>query len=52
MSTSADTTFSLTMGQSVPDPEIDHMTDFNPEEIAPGKVLQRPVPRGLKMNKK
>jgi hypothetical protein len=52
MSTSADTTFSLMMGQSVPDPEIDHMTDFNPEEIAPGKVLQRPVPRGLKMSKK
>lgn len=52
MSTSADTTFSLTMGQTLPDPEIEQMTDFNPEEIAPGKVLQRPLPRAIKMNKK
>lgn len=53
MSTSADTTFSITMGSTVPDPQEDGMDGFNIDDLATRKLAgPRKLPRWLKLNKK
>jgi len=53
MSTSADTTFSISMGRSVPDPQEDGMDSFNIDDLKTSKLPgPRKLPRWLKLNKK
>jgi hypothetical protein len=53
MSTSADTTFSLSLSNSVPEPEEDGLGDFNIDSINTSKLSgPRRLPRWFKLNKK
>jgi hypothetical protein len=53
MSTSADTTFSLSMGNTVPDPQDEDLDGFNIDSITTDKLAgPRRLPRWFKLNKK
>lgn len=53
MSTSADTTFSISMGRAVPDPQEDGLDGFNLDDLKTSKLPgPRKLPRWLKLNKK
>lgn len=53
MSTSADTTFSISMGRTVPDPEDDGLDGFSIDSLATSKLAgPRKLPRWFKLNKK
>ena len=53
MSTSADTTFSLSMGSTISDPEEDRLETFNIDALSTSKLPgPRKIPRWLKLNKK
>jgi len=52
MSTSADTTFSLSMGSTVPDPQEDGLDGFSIDDLATSKLAgPRKLPRWFKLNK-
>ena len=53
MSTSADTTFSISMGSTVPDPQEDGLVGLNIDNLNTSKLSgPRKLPRWFKLNKK
>lgn len=53
MSTSADTTFSISMGSTVPDPEHDGLDGLSIDSLTTSKLAgPRKLPRWFKLNKK